>query len=145
MDTPITLKKKTFKEFTFKGIDMKDLMKLSLEEFTQLLNCRLRRKMSRGLKEVEFTAIKKCRDAFAEGKYYSPENPLQTTARECPIVHWMIGQNLAVYNGKDYILFEVKPEMLGNRLKHYSWSRTNTSHGKPGIGASASSKFVPLK
>lgn len=57
----------------------------------------------------------------------------------------MIGSVVGVYNGKTYIGVEIKAEMVGTYLAEYSMTYKPIKHGRPGIGATASSKFVPLK
>jgi len=39
----------------------------------------------------------------------------------------------------------VKPEMIGHYLGEFSPTRKRVQHGAPGVGASRSSKFVPIK
>ena len=40
---------------------------------------------------------------------------------------------------------EVKPEMIGHYLGEFSISYKPVKHGRPGIGATHSSRFIPLK
>lgn len=40
---------------------------------------------------------------------------------------------------------EVKPDMIGHYLAEFSISYKPVKHGKPGIGATHSSRFIPLK
>jgi small subunit ribosomal protein S15e len=40
---------------------------------------------------------------------------------------------------------EIKPDMVGYYLGEFSITYKPIRHGKPGIGASGSSKFTPLK
>lgn len=40
---------------------------------------------------------------------------------------------------------EIKPEMVGHYLAEFSISYKPTKHGRPGIGATHSSRFIPLK
>lgn len=40
---------------------------------------------------------------------------------------------------------EVKPEMIGHYLGEFSLSYKPVKHGRPGIGATHSSRFIPLK
>ena len=57
----------------------------------------------------------------------------------------MDGTQVGVYNGKSYVGVEIKAEMVGTYLAEYSITYKPIKHGRPGIGATASSKFVPLK
>ncbi|KAK4434076.1 40S ribosomal protein S15 [Sesamum alatum] len=57
----------------------------------------------------------------------------------------MIGSVLGVYNGKTFNPVEIKPEMIGHYLAEFSISYKPVKHGRPGIGATHSSRFIPLK
>jgi len=57
----------------------------------------------------------------------------------------LVGGVVGVYNGIVFNAVEIKPEMLGHRLGEFSLAYKPVKHGRPGIGASNSSKFVPLK
>ena len=61
------------------------------------------------------------------------------------IVPEMIGSVIGVYNGKTFNGIEVKPEMVGMYLGEFSITYKPVSHGRAGIGATKSSRFVPLK
>jgi small subunit ribosomal protein S19 len=57
----------------------------------------------------------------------------------------MVGLNLEIHNGKQFEKVEVIPEMLGHYFGEYSLTRKRVAHGSAGVGATKSSKFVPLK
>lgn len=40
---------------------------------------------------------------------------------------------------------EIKPEMIGHYLGEFSVTYKPVKHGRPGIGATHSSRFIPLK
>jgi len=75
------------------------------------------------------------------------------------IVPEMIGSVIGVHNGKtfnqveikvpyfdfDRVLWLVQPEMIGHYLGEFSISYKPVKHGRPGIGATHSSRFIPLK
>ena len=61
------------------------------------------------------------------------------------IVPEMVGSQIDVYNGKIFSNFEVKPQMIGHYLGEFSITYKPVKHGRPGVGASGSSRFVPLK
>ncbi len=61
------------------------------------------------------------------------------------IVPEMIHSNVAVYNGKVFNIVEIKPEMVGLYLGEFSISYRPVRHGRPGIGSTNSSRFIPLK
>ena len=43
-------KKRTFRKFTYRGVDLDQLLDMSHEQLMELFPCRIRRKFSRGLK-----------------------------------------------------------------------------------------------
>ncbi|KAF7685589.1 40S ribosomal protein S15-3 [Cucumispora dikerogammari] len=138
-------KKQTFKKVSFKGVLIENLLSLSLAEFALLLNAPLRRKLKRGLTSPEFELINLCKQAHINNKFYKESNPVFTQARDTPIVHYMLNNTIAIYNGCGYVPIEIKPDMLGQRLKHYVLSKNSKSHGKPGVGGLGSGKFVVKK
>lgn len=60
------------------------------------------------------------------------------------VVPEMIGSNIGVYNGKQFNLVEIKPDMVGHYLAEFSISYKPVRHGRPGIGSTNSSRFIPL-
>lgn len=44
-----------------------------------------------------------------------------------------------------FLQVEIKPEMIGHYLGEFSLSYKPVKHGRPGIGATHSSRFIPLK
>jgi small subunit ribosomal protein S15e len=70
---------------------------------------------------------------------------VRTHLRDMVIVPEMIGSMIGVYNGKTFNQVEVKPEMVGTYTGEYSITYKPVKHGRPGIGATHSSRFIPLK
>lgn len=123
-------------EFTYRGKTLRDLKMLSLEEFAQLLPARQRRTINRGLGDEH----KKILNKINEG-----DTTIKTHLRDMIILPEMVGLNLEIHNGKSFEKVEVIPEMLGHYFGEYSFTRKRVSHGSAGVGATKSSKFVPLK
>ena len=57
----------------------------------------------------------------------------------------MVGKVIFVHNGKEFVRVEIKPEMIGHRLGEFAKTRKFEKHSGPGVGATRSSKYVPLK
>lgn len=57
----------------------------------------------------------------------------------------MVGSVVAVYNGKVFNLVDIKSEMVGYYLGEFSISYMPVRHGRPGMGSTGSSRFIPLK
>lgn len=89
--------------------------------------------------------IKKLRKAKREAPAGEKPELVKTHLRNMIIVPEMIGSVVGVYNGKTFNQIEIKPEMIGHYLAEFSISYKPVKHGRPGIGATHSSRFIPLK
>ncbi|KAJ7954775.1 40S ribosomal protein S15 [Quillaja saponaria] len=147
-------KKRTFKKFSFRGVDLDALLDMSTDELVKLFGARARRRFQRGLKRKPMALIKKLRKADDDqsldlNKREAPPGekpePVRTHLRNMIIVPEMIGSIIGVYNGKTFNQVEIKPEMIGHYLAEFSISYKPVKHGRPGIGATHSSRFIPLK
>jgi small subunit ribosomal protein S15e len=138
-------KKRTFRKFTFRGVDLDQLLDMNSDELVQLFRARIRRRFARGLKRKPLALIKKLRKAKKEAEGGEKPAPVRTHLRNMIIVPEMIGSVVGVYNGKTFNQVEIKPEMIGHYLAEFSLSYKPTKHGRPGIGAGTSSRFIPLK
>nr|GMD79374.1 hypothetical protein DY000_00000664 [Ipomoea batatas] len=138
-------KKRTFKKFSFRGVDLDALLDMSTDELVKLFTARARRRFARGLKRKPMALIKKLRKAKREAPPGEKPEPVKTHLRNMIIVPEMIGSVIGVYNGKTFNQIEVKPEMIGHYLAEFSISYKPVKHGRPGIGATHSSRFIPLK
>jgi small subunit ribosomal protein S19 len=57
----------------------------------------------------------------------------------------MVDLRILIHNGKEFSQVDVTPEMVGHYLGEFAITNKKVSHGTPGIGASRSSMYVPLK
>nr|QLA09578.1 40S small subunit ribosomal protein uS19 [Euglena gracilis]6ZJ3_SW Chain SW, Ribosomal protein uS19 [Euglena gracilis] len=138
-------KKRTFKKFTYRGIELEGLLDLSNEELAQILPKRARRKFSRGLKRKHMALLKKLRRAKKDAALGEKPPTIKTHLRNMVIIPEMIGSMIGVYNGKIFNAVEIKGEMVGHYLGEFSITYRPVKHGRPGIGATHSSRFIPLK
>ncbi len=122
-------------KFIFRGKTLEELQKMDLDEFAKLLTARMRRSLKRGIKYEEKKLLKKL-----EKKDY-----VKTHRRDIVILPQMVNKKIGVYNGKEYVTVEITPEMIGHYLGEFALTRKETKHSSPGMGATRSSKFVPLK
>ncbi|KNE71377.1 40S ribosomal protein S15 [Allomyces macrogynus ATCC 38327] len=120
-------------------------MDLTSDQFVELVHCRARRRFQRGLKRKPMALIKKLRKAKKETEPNEKPATVKTHLRNMIIVPEMIGSVVGVYNGKTFNQVEIKPEMVGHYLGEFSITYKPVKHGRPGIGATHSSRFVPLK
>mmetsp|Transcript_13049 Transcript_13049/g.22093 ORF Transcript_13049/g.22093 Transcript_13049/m.22093 type:complete len:147 (+) Transcript_13049:57-497(+) len=138
-------KRRTFRKFTFRGVDLDQLLDLPTDKLVELFHARARRRFHRGLKRKPLALIKKLRKAKREADEGEKPEPVRTHLRNMIIVPEMIGSVIGVYNGKTFNQIEVKPEMVSHYLAEFSISYKPVKHGRPGIGATHSSRFIPLK
>ncbi|ORY01140.1 40S ribosomal protein S15 [Basidiobolus meristosporus CBS 931.73] len=139
------MKKRTFRKYSYRGVELDQLLDLSSEQFMELVHCRARRKFNRGLKRKPMGLIKKLRKAKTEAAPNEKPETVKTHLRNMIVVPEMIGSVVGVYNGKTFNQVEIKPEMIGHYLGEFSITYKPVKHGRPGIGATNSSRFVPLK
>jgi small subunit ribosomal protein S19 len=129
-------------EFTYRGHTLDELQDMSLEDVAELLPARQRRTIERGLSIQHEKLLEKAEKRSEED---SANNPIRTHLRDMPVVPAFVGKTFAVYNGQAFERVEVQPEMIGHYLGEFQLTRTSVEHGQAGIGATRSSKFVPLK
>lgn len=122
-------------EFTFRGKTLDELKQMNLNQFSELLNARGRRKINRGLRETEKKMLQDLEN----------KDTVRTHERDMIIVPKMVGKTIEVYNGQEFETVEVEEEMLGHYLGEFSKTRKRVSHSAPGLGATRSSQHVPLK
>ncbi len=129
-------------EFTYRGYELDELQDMSLEEVAELLPARLRRTITRGLSPQHEKLLEEAREADPEE---TADNPIRTHLRDMPVLPEFVGLTFALHTGQSFERVEVEPEMLGHYLGEFQLTRTSVEHGQAGIGATRSSKFVPLK
>lgn len=122
-------------EFLYRGRKVADLAKMSTEELAGLLPARQRRSIKRGL-------VKENKNLLTSLKN---KDSVRTHIRNMIIFPDMVGKNLEIYNGKSFEKVEVMPEMIGHFFGEFALTRGRVQHGAAGVGATRSSKYVPLK
>ena len=73
------------------------------------------------------------------------DKPVRTHLREMIIIPEMVFKKVLIHNGKEWLLIEIKPEMIGRRLGEFALTRKRVIHSAPGVGATRASKFLPMK
>ncbi|XP_061163716.1 small ribosomal subunit protein uS19-like [Saccostrea cucullata] len=138
-------KRRTFRKYAYRGVDLDQLLDMSNEQLMELFPSRARRRISHGLKRKPLGLIKRLRKAKKEAGPLEKPEVVKTHLRNMIIVPEMIGSIIGVYNGKTFNQVEIKPEMIGHYLGEFSITYKPVKHGRPGIGATHSSRFIPLK
>ena len=85
--------------------------------------------MSRSLKKGPFVAdhlLKKIDQLNASGK----REVILTWSRSSTIVPLMIGETIAVYNGREHIPIFISDQMIGHKLGEFAVTRTFRGHIK---------------
>jgi len=132
------------KEFLYRGLTLKQIESISMDEFINLLPSRQRRSLKRGLsadKRKLLENIRIAKEAMRQGKSVS----IKTHARDMIILPEMVGVTILVHSGKEFVSITITPEMIGYYLGEFAITNRPVRHGTPGIGASRSSMYVPLK
>jgi small subunit ribosomal protein S19 len=132
------------KEYSYRGHSLASLTGMSMDEFINLLPSRQRRSLQRGLTPEQRILLEKLREA-KEAQKEGKDVSLKTHVRDLIILPEMVGAKIAVHNGKEFVAMDIRPEMIGHYLGEFAITNKPVRHGTPGIGASRSSMYVPLK
>ena len=127
------------KEFLYRGLTEEELRSISMDEFIRLLPSRMRRSLRRGLTPEQRILIEKIRTRSPD------KGPLKTHARDLIILPEMMGKIVRVFNGKEFVDVRIDIKKVGHYLGEYAITNQPVRHGRPGIGASRSSMYIPLK
>jgi small subunit ribosomal protein S19 len=128
------------KEFTYRGLSKNELENLSLENLLKLFPARVRRSLGRGINDNKRKLIDEIK-ASKTGKNIT----IRTHLRDLIILPYMIGTKINVFSGKEFVPVTITSEMVGHYLGEYVITNKRVTHGAPGVGASRSSLYVPLK
>ena len=129
------------REFTYRGLSQKELEELPLDKLFKLFPARMRRSLTRGINDNKRKLIGEIK-AAKEGKL---KTPINTHLRDLIILPYMVGTTVNVYSGKEFVPVTITSEMVSHYLGEYVITNKRVSHGAPGVGASRSSLYVPLK
>lgn len=132
------------REFIYRGYNLKELQQMSMDDFIRLLPSRQRRSLKRGLSQDQRKLLEKLRRARRESEG-SEIKTVETHSRDMIILPEMVGITIQVYNGKEFYPVEIVEQMIGHYIGEFAITNRKVVHGTPGIGASRSSMYVPLK
>ncbi|MCK5319332.1 MAG: 30S ribosomal protein S19 [Anaerolineales bacterium] len=127
------------REFFYRGRTEEELKTVSMDEFIRMLPSRMRRSLRRGISERQRILIEKTRSWTPDKK------PVKTHARDLIILPEMIGKTIHVFDGHEFIEVKLDIKKVGHYLGEYAITNKPVRHGRPGIGASRSSMYIPLK
>ena len=129
------------KKFEFRGMPLSELEQLPLEKLFEMFPARQRRSLTRGITDGKRKLIEEIKAAKA-GKN---KNPIKTHLRDLIVLPYMVGVTVNVFSGKEFQPVNIVPEMISRYLGEYVITNKRVTHGAPGVGASRSSLYVPLK
>ena len=124
------------KEFKYRGKTLGELKNVDLNEFIDMLPARQRRSLKRGFTEQEKILLREIR---------SKKIDIKTHCRDMIILPEMIGKNVRVHNGKEFVRVMIEDEMIGHLLGEFAMTRKTVSHSAPGIGSTKSSSNISVK
>jgi small subunit ribosomal protein S19 len=123
-------------EFTYHGYTIGDLQSMAVSELVPVMPSRARRKIRRGLTRNE----EKLLESIRKG-----DERVRTHLRDMIIMPEMVGKAVEIHSGKEFVKVELAPESVFHYLGEFALTRRRVNHGAAGIGATRSSKYVPLK
>lgn len=133
------------KVFKYKGYTLEELQEMSLEEVMKLYPARQRRSLKRGFLPRQQKVLDKMRKLNKEGTKDGRPVVVRTHCRDMIVLPEMVGTTFAIYDGHNFVEVKITPEMLGHYFGEFAPTRQRVQHGDPGMGATRSSMFVPLK
>ncbi len=133
------------REFRFRGLNVDQLKNLSIEALLPLLNARQRRSLDKRVGKYMNDEKRKLRERIKNVREGNSNETIRTHVRDMIILPDMVGIPINIHNGKEFNPITIKPEMIGHYLGEYSITNKRVQHGAPGVGASRSSLYVPLK
>ncbi|MHB1493440.1 MAG: 30S ribosomal protein S19 [Thermoplasmataceae archaeon] len=124
------------KEFRYRNFTLEELKKMDKDQVMKILPARARRSLKREM-------------GIDQQKLYEnlmgPKKQIKTHVRDMVILPRYVGKIIELYNGNSYVKFEIRGEMIGHYLGEFALTRKDVKHSGPGVGATRSSKFMPLK
>ena len=122
-------------EFLYRGRKVSELAKMSIEELAELFPARQRRTIKRGFSREHKKLLSDLKK----------KESVRTHLRDMIVLPEMIGKSIEIHNGKSFERVDIIPEMIGHYFGEFALTRGRVMHGAAGVGATKSSKFVPLK
>ncbi len=128
------------KIFKYRGHTLEELQDMPLDEFAQLLPARQRRTIQRQMPTQHKKLLQKIKKLKTGANIR-----IKTHCRDMFILPEMVGIIIEVHSGKEFKKVDITPEMIGHYLGEFALTRQRVTHGSPGMGATRSSLYIPLK
>jgi len=132
-DTQARRRRGGTRKYTFRGLELDDLLKLNEGGLFQLFRSRIRRKLNRskGFKGKYLKLQEKLRNSKKNLQPGEKPPMVKTHLRNCIVTPEMIGSIVGVYTGKEYKPVEVKFDMIGTYMGEYAMTYNPTLHNRP--------------
>merc|ERR1712146_769703 len=116
------------RKYTFRGLELDELLKLNQEALFELFRSRIRRKLNRskGFKGKYVKLLEKLRNSKKNLQPGEKPPMIKTHLRNCIVIPEMIGSIVGVYTGKEYKPVEVKFDMIGRYLGEFAMTYNPT-------------------
>lgn len=129
------------KIFSYHGKKIEEIQKMDLKEFAKLVPARQRRSLLRGFTDSQKKLLEKIKKT-KEGKY---KKIIKTHCRDMIIIPEMVGIQIFIHRGKEFVPVLITDEMLGHYLGEMTLTRKRIAHSAPGVGATKSSGAFSVK
>jgi small subunit ribosomal protein S19 len=129
----------------YRGYTLEELQQMPLDNVIGLFPSRQRRSLKRGFLPRQKKVLEKIRKLKKEGNKGGRPRIIKTHCRDMIVLPEMVGVTFGIYNGKEFTEVTLQPEMIGCYFGEFAPTRKRVEHGDPGMGATRSSMFVPLK
>lgn len=141
------IKMSSRRQFRYRGKTLEELKELSMDEFVELLPSRQRRTLTRTQywthrRSKLLNDLRKAKELVEQGK---PQPEIRTHVRDFIVLPEFVGLTIHVHNGRQFVAVELTPQRIGHYIGEFAPSIKPVSHGAPGVGATRSSTYVPLK
>lgn len=133
------------KVFKYRGYTLEELQEMPLDNVIQMFPSRQRRSLKKGFLPRQKKVLEKIRKIKKEETKGGRPQIIKTHCRDMIVLPEMVGITFGIYNGKEFVQVQIQPEMIGCYFGEFAPTRQKVEHGDPGMGATRSSMFVPLK
>ena len=127
--------------FRYRGFTIDELRQKSMDEIISLFPARQRRSLRRDMPQSHIHLFEKCQKRRASDS----KKPIRTHVRDFIVLPDLVDMEIHVHNGKEFIRVRILPEMVGRFLGEFAPTCKMVKHSAPGVGATRSSQYVPLK